>query len=97
MKLVKSALLAGAFALATSVSFAQVGVGVGTGAAGSATVGTGNSGTSGSTNLNSNTGVNAKAGGTHAKVGSDASGHATMKKNRTTTGSGGAAINGSVK
>ena len=83
MKQFKTALLAGAFALATTVSFAQVGVSAGTGATGGANVGTGNAGTQ----MNSN----AKVGGTNAKVGADASGNtAAKKKSTTTTGSAGA-------
>lgn len=96
MKRFKTALLAAAFALATTVSFAQVGVG--TGATGGAAVGTGNSGTGGATNMKSNTGVNANIGG--AKAGADASGNtAIKKKSGTTTGSGaaGTSVNGSVK
>ena len=76
MKLFKTALLAGAFALATTVSFAQVGVGVGTGATGGANIGTG----SASTNMKSNTDVNANVGGTRAKVGADASGNGSVRR-----------------
>ena len=100
MKAIKTALLASAFALATTVSFAQVGANVGAGTSGGAAVGVGNSGTSGATNMNSGTGANANVGGTRAKVRADASGNtAVKKKNRTTTGSGGAGatVNGSVK
>lgn len=100
MKAFKTALLASAFALATTVSFAQVGANVGAGTSGGAAVGVGNSGTSGATKLKSSAGTNANVGGTRAKVGADASGNtAVKKKNRTTTGSGsaGAAINGSVR
>lgn len=96
MKQFKTALLAGAFALATTVSFAQVGVGAGTGATGGVNIGSGNAGT----NMKSNTVVNANVGGTSAKVGADASGNAAVKKKSTTTtgsGAAGAKVNGTVK
>ena len=86
MKPIQTALLASAFALATSVAIAQVGVGASTGASGGAALGTGSAGTSSSTQLN--TGANGNVGGAKANIGSDASGNATLKKHKTTTGSG---------
>jgi hypothetical protein len=85
IKLLKTALLASAFALATTVAFAQVGVG----ASGSAGTGANVGGTNGSTQLNS--GANVNAGGNKAGVDANASDSTSLKKNRMqnqTTGSG---------
>ena len=91
MKQFKTALLASAFALATTVAFAQVGVG----ASGSAGTGANVGGTSGSTQLNSGADVN--AGGNKAGADINASDSTTMKKNKTqTTGSGSAGANGTL-
>lgn len=90
MKPFKTALLASAFALATTVAFAQAGAGTSGGAA---------AGPGGSTQLNANTGANAKVGGRRAHASVDASGNTIMKKSSATTGSGGAgaSANGPLK
>jgi hypothetical protein len=86
MKLVKTAMLASAFALATTLAFAQVSVGGSTGAG----VNAGSSSQGGSANVNSSTNGNVKAGGVnaHATTGTGVSGDTRSKKhNRRIDGS----------
>jgi hypothetical protein len=91
MKQFKTALLASAFALASTLAFAQAGVG----ASGNAGTGANMGASSGSTQLNS--GANVKASGNKANVDVNASDSTTIKKNKNqTTGSGAAGVNGTV-
>jgi hypothetical protein len=88
MKHYKTALLAGAFALATTVAFAQVGAGGST--SGGASVGASPGSASGSTNTNA--GANVNGSGANANVGASSSEQMKTKRNQT-TGSGAAGGN----
>ena len=92
MKLIKTALLASAFALATTVGFAQVKLDSDAATKGGASIGAGNSGLSGSGNVDANTDANVKAGGAEAEA------DAKMDKDeKSTTGSGAFDGNGNLK
>ena len=94
MKQIKTALLAGAFALATTVAFAQVGVGTGSSTRGGATIGGSSGGTSGSTDLNTNAGSNVNGSGANAGVGASNSDQMKTRKNQTT---GNGSANGNIQ
>ena len=96
MKHLKTVMLAGALAFATTTVFAQIGVGAGGKTSGGASIGAGSGGAGSSGGLNAGASGGADIGGSKAGVDVDAQGNSNLKmKKNQTTGSG--AVGGNVK